>query len=355
MHRHARTTMAGLDAAGLALAGVDSLIKIFVGLKRRRDASKQIPQMADAGEKRVRKIRKSVSRYTESVSFDVTPREVFVRVVNDFDDILHALTVNQQYENKGASRRAMSAETTAQCLVDVLSCLSALEKHLDLYGLMAHAESTRAAQFQKAAKELQNASATNESNVIIDLIHDLMSQLQISPRVSVLGRRLSSGETVHSPNVISVDPGEDISLKACVSLKASARELLEKLDASDVPLKTKHALSAKIQALWDGWQIDLYALTFARNKIGDRILLGEGVSSSVYKAFLKGYSSKRVDDSDEDLDPTSLRVAVKELRTQRWKLKRRFPSLLREVFLQLDMDHACILKTFGAFYLDGVE
>lgn len=330
--------MSLVDVAGLVLAGADGVIKVLAAIKRARDAHKRIPELVEVAERRINRICRTVTRYSQTGSAAATPREVFERVVEKFSDIKSALIAVQERDAKSKIRRFLSSEESASQLVDILARLGDLENHLDLYGLMAYAEDTRAAQFQEVTQAVQTAAVNSDSKVIIGMLKDMMLELQLAP-TSVLGKRLSNGVT---PPDEAMDAVEDRSLKACSKLEDTVRTLLETLSASGVSSETKQQLGAKIRALWDGWKIKLEAVKFARNRINSRVMIGEGASASVYKAVLTG--------EEVTIGSEPLRVAVKELRTQKWNLERRFPSFLREVFLQMDMDHPCVLKTYGAFW-----
>ncbi len=151
--------MAGLEIAGMALASADAIVQLLGAIKCRRDAHKEIPGLIDSAERRIVRIRKTMSTCSTLEERASLPGDVFERVVEDFDAIKAELVDIQVKISSGSKlKNWLSSPSFVDSLSSALSRLSPLEMHLDLYGLMTYRENTVASCFADLSSSIQRLS-----------------------------------------------------------------------------------------------------------------------------------------------------------------------------------------------------
>lgn len=125
-------------------------------------------------------------------------------------------------------------------------------------------------------------------------------------------------------------------------LPKQAKELLDALSKSGLETGTKLELSKMARKVWEGWKVNPLGIEFARKSNGDRRRFGKGGAAEVYLAHIK------LRDENDNLDP--MPVAVKQFVVNPAEQKDKFAEFIREVFLEKDAQHPCIVRTLGGHW-----
>ncbi len=341
----------GLEIVGVALASANAIVQLLSAIKRRYVAHKEIPNLIDSAQRRIRRIQKTVAIYRTLEERSSLPRAVFVRVVKDFNSIKADLDHMQAKISSGSKfKNWLSSPSFVDSLSSALPFLGPLEMHLDLYGLMSYRDNTVTSYFADLSSSIQRLRLEaalelkpilNELKFKVDAIYECLG-LGTHETMNI-GRTGTSKDT----SVDNLDQVETQSLEEFSSLSSQARELLEMLASSGLSAEDKRGLSDKIHRIWSGWRVPIEDVEFGTaetNMGGFRKPLGEGRFSSVYKGCL----TRRCSSGEKEEEP--LLIALKRLKIERHELPGRRADFLRELFLQLDIDHPCVLKTYGGFW-----
>ncbi len=177
------------------------------------------------------------------------PRDVFERVVDDFDSIKAELVdVHGKIASGSKFKKWFSSPDFVESLSTTLDRLRPLELHLDFYGLMSYRENTIAYCFGDLSSSIQKVSG----EVALEL-QPILNELMF--KVDAMYERLDMGTnetmttgrsgTAAGTSVRTFDEMEALSLAEFSSLSSKARELLEMLASSGISSDGKQELCEK--------------------------------------------------------------------------------------------------------------
>lgn len=89
------------------------------------------------------------------------------------------------------------------------------------------------------------------------------------------------------------------------------------------------------------------AIQLVRKPKSDRKRIGKGGNAEVHNARMRIRDIKDNIVKRQDKD-----VAVKQFRVRRSRTKAGYPQFIREVYLQKEAEHQCIVETLGVFWLN---
>jgi len=126
-----------------------------------------------------------------------------------------------------------------------------------------------------------------------------------------------------------------------------AKELLNTLSKSGLSEDKKNELSEMAWKVWRGWKVNEEDIEFVRKRNGDRQRIGRGGAGDVFLARMK------LRDENNVLIPEKHKeVAVKRFTVHRSRSKAVLPTFMRELFLQKNAQHPCIVETLGGHWPD---
>ena len=325
--------MAGLEIAGLALAGADVLLRTLHEFKRQYDSYKDLVVFLDDAERRVKDIRLMISKYGALESADASriPGQVLERVKNEFGNIERSLNELAESLNSSNFKRVIRAQQSCETLKNVCTDLGKLERHLELYGLHVYGEEKLSAKIDKLMNILREKIIVPDEPKVNELLGRIRTNLPFCDEVPEHMRdtpyddQLTHGQ---SNELFSKTPNY-------------VRRLLESLSSSGIDENTRKQLTGMVRNLWCGWEVNIEDLF----GLGVRKSIGQGANSSVYICELQ----RR--DTLGKATGEKVKVAVKELKHIRKdeESDKQLSFFIRELFLQMDARHPCIVHVFGGF------
>jgi len=117
------------------------------------------------------------------------------------------------------------------------------------------------------------------------------------------------------------------------------REHLDALSKSGISNGNKLELAEMAVKDWKDWKVNPDNIKYVRKRNGDRKRLGKGATADIYLANMK-----LQDESDE------IPVAVKQFDVRFAESRSQFPLFIREVYIQKQARHDCIVRTLGGHW-----
>jgi len=303
-----------MDVAGLVIASGGALMKTYSALQDHREARQELPAILSESKRRVQRMCASVDRYSHGLSENDIPGDVLRKAGNEFDDInrqLKLLLVKRHITFKLPKH----VENVHECNEK----LRALEHHIDICGLFNHGTVSLREQLEKlvaATRELLEAQGDSSISRVLNKIDRTMDENNDDAEV----------------------------------VPKQARKLLNVLSKSGIPEAKKRELVEMARKLWKGWEINRLDIKFIRKSNGDRKLIGSGSTGQVYLARMKSR------DENHNIIRGELNiVAVKQFTVKASEEKQEYAKFIREIFLQKEAKHPCIVKTLGGHWPDAEE
>lgn len=335
--------MSGVDIAGLAIACADTLLRILAKLKSQYDSYKECDVLLKEAVRRVTRIRKIISKYAALDSADASriPGAVLERVADEFREIEKSLSKLDEFMKKPKVQRLMKAQNSAEKLKFICSQLKELEYHLDLYGLHVYGEETLSAKIDKLIDVINKHTIVPNQPKVDELLKRVRATLQFCDEIPAHVQNNKDGDEITN----------DANSEEFSKIPDYVRNLLEALSSSGVSNDMKKTLTGIVKRLWCGWQVNEEDVKFLTFGGGLKKSIGQGASSTVYKALLQ----RR--DSLGEATGERVMVAVKEHKHIRKneECDKQLAMFIRELFLQMDARHPCIVHVFGGFLLGHTD
>lgn len=325
--------MGSFEAVGLILAVGDAVAQLLIGIRLGRDADEKVTSVISGAEKRLNRVCGTISKYSESADLSLLPDAVLQRAVDDLTQIKNELSAFQhRLICMFKVQSFLSSDEMATALSTTLERLRPLESFLDQHGVMPYAHSPLAGRFREVTAMVQAAAHSDDFDAVMDKLHQMVSVLQVRKN------------THAAPADQVLDDVEGHALEAYTAFPEKVRDFTEMLEKSGIPAETRDVICARVRELWTAWKLEPLNVTLWKKKNGEKAVLGDG---AVYKGSLKPR------DANGKPNGEPLLVAIKDLRIRKQELAQRLPDVVREIFIQMDMDHPCVLKTYGGYWPDN--
>lgn len=302
-----------IEIVGCALSSGDALLKSYSALENLADAKRELPLLLEESEERVGRICESIKVYTKGVDKHAIPGKVLKRAADEFEEIKKENErLIKKHERKIIIWKWVQLSRHTGKFRDNNAKLIALEHNLDVCGLISQETISLRKQMDKVLRIL-NSRGDSELSAVVG--------------------------TVDTMNRDDVDV-----------IPVQAKCLLDALAKSGLSTGTKRELATMARNVWEGWKINRDDVEFVRHSDGDRQRIGQGGTSQVYLAIM----NKR-DKSDRIILEHMKEVAVKTFSVIPSEATAEFPRFIREVFLQKDAQHPCIVRTLGGYWPEPEE
>lgn len=301
--------MSAFESVGLILAVGDAVAQLLIGIRLGRDADQKVTAVITTSETRLKRICDTTGKYSESADLTLLPPQVLQRIIDDLTQIKNELAAFQhRLICMFKVQSFLSSDEMASTLSASLERLRPLENFLDVNGIMPYAHATLAGRFRQVTALVHAAAHADDFEAAMQKLHQMVAVLQVS------------------------DDAQD---------DAAVRDFTDMLAKGGIDVDTRNTICARVRELWGAWKLQPLDITPWKKKSGEYHALGDGV---VYKASLTPRDRFGKQAGEQ------LLVAVKDLRIRRQDLTARLPDVVREIFLQMDMDHPCVLKTYGGYW-----
>jgi len=291
--------------AGLALASAQGLVTSFSLVEsffKRKESGKELEEFARENGKIVLRFHSSIQRYSLVVQNSHHAVDAFNQAITDFEEVqteLEPLLTRKRFH--------VFLNQKADKVRECRRKLSDAENRLHNIGIQ-----------------------TQEAESIRRLINDLSSDARNTPQLL-----LEESEAPDDPNLYTRDQ----------AIPEKAMKILNALSRSGLSAHRKLELKSKAEKLWTCWRIDPADITNKGNHY-----LGRGASASVIPATLV------LRDLNNNIIPgKTVNVAVKEFTVSVSQAEEKSINFFREIFLQKDAEHPCIIRTFGEVIFDVLE
>lgn len=305
-----------IEYVGLVLAIGDALLKLYTALEEHYQAKRDLPKLLMESRMRVYRMCGSINRFSLGVNYQSIPGAVLKRAGDEFEGIRLELEtlINLRVRFKLRKHVEKIRETNDK--------LRALEHHLDICGLMSHESMSLREQLVHVTDAVRKIAASQDN-------------MEISRAVKIIDSAMKDSEK----------KGDDVDV-----VPEQAKNLLNALSKSGLKKGTKLELATMARKVWEGWKVNLVDIEFVRKHNGDRTRIGKGGAAEVYLGRMK-----LRDDNDDYIPGDPIDVAVKQFTVKSCEAKDQFALFIREVFLQMEARHPCIVRTLGGYFPTGKE
>ena len=326
-----------LDRYNLAVSGVSvaricsmisSNLQHGLGVFRRR--FDYWTELLNEVEPRVKRIEAIMSSYAELESDGASHLlgGVLKHAAGELTDIGRTLYELTELLNKSG---ATTTQISSEHIKKIESQLRDLGRHLDSYGLFVYGQETLASRTDKLINILRAKSTVPDQAKLIELLGRVRTALQFSG-----DRPKHTADESIEAQVTHGQSGEILS-----KIPDDVRNLLELLCSNDIDENTRQELTDLVRRLWYAWELDEKDM-FGLEK---RKSLGQGATSTVFKSKIQLRGALG--------EPTAEKVlaAVKELKhiPKNDESDKSLSSFMRELLIQMDAQHPCIVHVFGGF------
>jgi len=308
--------MSAIEVVGLVLASGDALLKLYAALEDHFRARRDLPQLLLESKMRVYRMCGSINRFSLGVNEASIPGKVLKRAGDEFEGIRIEL------ETLGKRRVTFGLRRHVEKIRESNDKLRALEHNLDLCGLMTHESMSLREQLENVTEAVRQIAASQDN-------------MEMSRAVEKIDNAMNK----------SAKTGDDVDV-----VPVQAKNLLNALSKSGLMKDTKLELAKMARKVWEGWKVNLKDVEFVRKDNGDRTRIGKGGAAEVYAARMK-----LRDENDDYIPGDPIEVAVKQFTVKSSEAKEQFACFIREVFLQQDAQHPCIVRTLGGYFPSGKE
>ena len=309
------------------------MLYILDEFKRRYSPYENFNELRHEAEGSVKRICAVLTNYNQLESGDVSllPWQVLIRVESEFVSIEKTLFAVGDLRKYSLFKRVTNPHESYNQFNNVCSQLHELERHLDSYGLLVYGQETLSTKADKLIHVLREITTVSDQAKLIELLGRIRTTLKFTDDVPEHVFDESIGDQV----------AHDQSGEIFSKIPDYVRNLLELLCSNNDDRNMRKELIGLVRRLWYGWELhekDVFGLDRRRS-------IGQGATSTVIasKLQLRGALG----------EPTGEKVlvAVKELKHIR-KDNENDKSLslfMRELLLQMDAQHPCIVHVFGGF------
>lgn len=281
----------------------------------------------------------------------------------DFVSIQHTVVSAIQNATSGKLTRVLNASDNHQRLQHALDCVAQCQARLETHGLIIDVKQSFCEEISCLRESLQqcmtdaSASVTHELQQSMGAIRTALESIPADtssrryreqpppfpfpPR----GQLPSSSDISYSSCERSIDSLELESIQHFGQIPDSVQTIINDASRSGTSAEVWRNLLTKVTKVWNGWRIPAEHLRYELDVFNCPVQLGRGAFGVIYAASF-------TPDLNENNPSTVISAAVKHIDVPVSEFPKQKPDLLRSVFIQLSLDHQCILRTYGVCWPD---
>lgn len=333
--------MPAFDIVGVSFSAVDTSVQLLKWLITNTQRFNGNPDKLKNALKHLNSILENIERYPSLTNPSFYPPKAWEILLRKFKKINKNL---DQVKGKIQRRQSVSAKVLAwfnssehhELLKEIQAELNQLEYHVHQWGMISDYFESNSARLNYIIEYIHHELTlpNQQHGRLLHSLHDKFSAFFASYNGAV---------SEHDP----VDDNESRTERNIQGLPNCLDTLMKYISTSGVSKEDRIKISNHITKVRWPWDIPSDEIEYELSPRGFRCKVSSGSCAHVYKANRIVNSTGR-----------KIPVAVKELQIPEKELPERKSEVLREVFLQRDVVHKCVLQTHGVMWAhqsDGVQ